>query len=99
MSGSTRTFWPYAAVSASHPLGRGVNCTFIQYIAYDPMDTPDPLEWRQRCACRPRRKWPSIPLDDLEETAGQRQDDPGQQRLPPERAASEWLRRGARAGE
>jgi hypothetical protein len=59
------------------------------------MDTPDSLEWRQRCAYRLRRQWPSVPLDELEDTARQLLQDPDLAALPPERAATEWLRRGA----
>ena len=65
----------------------------------DPMDRPDPLEWRQRCAYRLRRQWPSVPLEELEDTARELQRDPALGALPPERAATEWLRRGALARE
>lgn len=60
----------------------------------DPISAP---EWRQRCAYRLRRKWPSIPVEDLEDTAQELQADPELRQMPPEAAAVAWLRRGSLA--
>ncbi len=57
----------------------------------------DNEQWAERCAVRLRRRWPSVDMIDLLETARQLADDERLREQVPEDAAAWWLRQGVAA--
>ena len=52
-------------------------------------------EWIAECAHRLRLRWPRLPVETLEEVAGELLGDEGLRGLGPAEAAESWLARGA----
>ena len=57
----------------------------------------DAHEWITRCSARLHRRWPSIPMNELEETAADLHAEERWRAMLPERAAEAWLRLGVMA--
>ncbi len=57
----------------------------------------DATEWEIRCAGRLHQQWPTIPVDELRETAARLAEDDRLRKSAPEEAATWWLQQGVLA--